>query len=123
MQANKVKAVKKAIIKSLEKGAYITAACKAAKISPVTFYEWLRKDKEFAKSVDIAQESRIGIVEDALFKRAEKGNMTAIIFFLCNRAGDRWKSLTKVEHTGNIGFDLMEKLKKLDEEIKKEKNK
>jgi len=41
-------------------------------------------------------------VEAVLYKKAMEGNMTAIIFWLCNRQGDRWKNLNKVDVSGTI---------------------
>ena len=41
-------------------------------------------------------------VEAVLYKKAMEGNMTAIIFWLCNRQSDRWKNLNKVDVSGTI---------------------
>ncbi len=88
---------KEAIIASLLNGATVKAACKAAKTNRDTYYAWLKDDKEFADAALKAKDSRIEIVEDALFNRASRGNVTAQIFFLCNRAPERWKNVQKIE--------------------------
>jgi len=71
---------KSAIVESLANGTTRTAACEAAEISRWTYYDWLKKDKEFAARVDAALASQISVAEDSLFKQVLKGNTTAIIF-------------------------------------------
>ena len=88
---------KKAIILSLQNGGTVVAACAAAGTSRGMFYEWYKSDDAFKDKVDKARKSRIHHVEDALFKKAVEGNMTAIIFFLCNRAPEDWKNVNNVE--------------------------
>lgn len=90
-------AKKEAILLSLKDGSTVSAACHACGISRNTFYSWLKEDSAFATKVDEAQKSRIQHVEDSLYKKAIEGNMTAIIFFLCNREPERWKNVNKVE--------------------------
>lgn len=91
------RAVKPVIISSLMDGTTVSGACAGAKISRETFYAWYREDPDFAKKVDEAKESRVQHVEDALYKNAIGGGLTAEIFFLCNRAPGRWKNVQKVE--------------------------
>lgn len=91
------KNVKPTIILSLNNGATVSSACDGAKISRSTFYQWYKTDPAFAKKVDQAQESRVQHVEDALYKNAITGSLTAQIFFLCNRAPEKWKNVQKVE--------------------------
>jgi len=93
----KVDKIKKALIESLKQGAFITTACDKVGISRDSFYDWYHKDKKFRDEVDKALTSRIKIVEDVLFKKALEGNVTAIIFFLCNRDPERWKNVQRVE--------------------------
>lgn len=90
----------KAILKSLHKGASINSACQAANISVVSFWKWRKKNKKLDLLVKSIYDSRIQIVEDALYKGALEGNTTAQIFFLKNRAVDRWRDKQDVEHTG-----------------------
>ncbi len=91
------KDVKPVIIESLKDGATVSAACGGAGINRNTFYKWYEQDPEFAKEVDAAQKSRVHHVEDSLYKKAMAGNLTAIIFYLCNRAPEKWKNVQKVE--------------------------
>ncbi len=43
-------------------------------------------------------------VEAALFEAAINGNITAAIFYLCNRAPERWRHIQKIamEHKGQL---------------------
>lgn len=97
MAKAKKKDVKPAIIVSLKNGATVAAACQGANIVRSTFYQWYKQDPAFGKKVDEAQESRVQHVEDALYKNAITGSLTAQIFFLCNRAPEKWKNVQKVE--------------------------
>lgn len=112
-------ACKRAILKSLRNGASVRKAVKAAGCSRTTFYEWRQKDKRFNKRVLQTYEARTEVVEDALFMSAtepdEKGktNVTAQIFWLCNRKPDSWKNVNKVEHSGPDGKPLEVVLKEL----------
>jgi len=82
---------KEAFLESLEGGVSISDACKAANISRNTIWEWRKKLKRFDNKVNSIIDSRTQSVEDALFSSAVKGNVAAQIFWLKNRAKDRWK--------------------------------
>lgn len=87
----------RAVLESLLKGASILKACSDAGTTTMTFWRWRQKYDVLDKTVGRIYESRIMIVEDALFKSAVNGKVLAQIFFLCNRAGDRWKNVNKVD--------------------------
>lgn len=89
------------ILKSIKKGSSINAACKAASLDVSTFWHWRRKDGRLDELVKSIYESRVAIVEDALYKSALDGNVTAQIFFLKNRAMDRWRDKQEQE----VSFD------------------
>ena len=93
--------VKPVLIVSLENGSTVAATCVGAGISRDTFYRWCKEDPKFGEKVEAAQESRVQHVEDALYKNAINGVLTAQIFFLCNRAPDKWKNVQKVEASFN----------------------
>jgi transposase-like protein len=95
---------KKAILESLSKGATIIAAAKAAGVNPATVHKWRHKDRRFAGAVAVLLDLRITTVEDSLYARACNGNVTACIFYLCNRSPDRWKNVHNVhsEITGEV---------------------
>lgn len=85
------KGVIEAILESLRNGAYIVNACNAAGIARGTLHKWRKENEILDKIIEEAKRGRIEIVEDALFKQAISGNITAQIFFLKNRAADKWK--------------------------------
>ena len=78
-------------LKNLEGGVSVLKASKAADIDYKTIWRWRKDSKEFNNEVTAILDSRIMIVEDALFLSAVKGNLGAQIFWLKNRAKDRWK--------------------------------
>ena len=55
-------------------------------------------------------------VETSLYSRAIAGNVTAQIFWLCNRRPDRWKHVNKVEHSGGVGISLQEAVLRMSDE-------
>jgi hypothetical protein len=69
-------------------------------------WRWLQDDDEFADAVADAIESRIAHVEDALYREAIGGNITAIIFFLCNRKAAGWKHVQHIQHSGGKPYEL-----------------
>lgn len=107
-----------AVAKSLQNGSSISAACEGAKMSRATLWYW-RKDEKVNALIQKLIDSQIQIVEDALFKRAigyryeeetkereisasdkkvvkvttkeVAPDVTAQIFFLTNRAPERWR--------------------------------
>lgn len=98
--------IKEVLIGSLKNGCTVFKACKGADICRDTFYRWYNTDDKFKEAVDIAKQSRISMVEDALFENAfEHNNTTAQIFFLCNRDPDRWQHLYKIQASGNLGIN------------------
>jgi len=76
----------------------ISATCEKLKISRDTYYKWLKKDKKFKKSIEEVKDLMINEAETQLLKNIKMGKETSLIFFLVNRAPDRWRSINKVEH-------------------------
>ena len=104
-------------LKSLEGGVSVLAASKAADIDYKTIWRWRKDDEEFNNKVMAILDSRTMIVEDALFLNAAKGNLGAQIFYLKNRAKERWKD--KIEEDINLNvhkglsFEEFEKIKEM----------
>lgn len=91
------------VIQSLENGASISVACKSAGISRMTFWRWKNEKPENSERYYSIIDSRTSVVEDALYNNAVKGNVTAQIFWLKNRATDRWKDFIQGEFkVGNV---------------------
>ena len=95
-----------AFLKSLEGAVSITDACKAASVSRHAIWEWRKKSKRFDKKVNSIIDSRTQSVEDALFATALKGNVAAQIFWLKNRAKDRWKDKFEYAIPGDINVKV-----------------
>jgi len=81
----------RAILESLKRGAGIKTACDAAGIDPSTFWKWRKKNKKLNEEVEAIINSRVQMVEDALWRKALEGDVTAMIFILTNRAPERWQ--------------------------------
>lgn len=86
----KVKTLRKIRI-AVEQGSGLWKACRAMNMSPTTLWRWRKKDRRIDNYIEAAVSGQIQAVEDALFKTALEGNTTAQIFYLTNRAGDKWK--------------------------------
>ena len=81
----------RAILKSLSNGSTRFVACQAAGINDGTLWRWERKDERLVVLIDNVMESRIKFVEDAVFKSALKGSVSAQQYFLNNRARKKWQ--------------------------------
>lgn len=120
----------KAVVKSINKGAGIVAASDAAHLSRKTLWMWRKNDPKLNELIQEALDNQVQIVEDALFRRAigyryeeetkerevgttEKktakivvkevaGDVTAQIFFLMNRAPERWADKRALINNINI---------------------
>lgn len=92
----------KAVLDSLAEGATFEAACKGASIDQATFWRWRKDDEKLEAEVQSILESRISVVEDALYQKAKEGHPVSMIFFLKNRAPKRWRDVWALEHSGGI---------------------
>jgi len=99
---------KEALLKSLESGVSITDACGAASVSRHAIWEWRKKSKRFDNKVNAIIDSRTQTVEDALYSSGVKGNVTAQIFWLKNRAKDRWSDVQEHRLSGVVVHKLIE---------------
>ena len=95
-----------AFLKSLEGAVSISDACKAANVSRNTIWEWRKKSKRFDNKVLSIIDSRTQSIEDALYSTAIKGNVAAQIFWLKNRAKDRWKDKFEYDIPGDINVKV-----------------
>ena len=103
---------KEALLRSLEGGVSITDACKAASVSRHAIWEWRKKSKRFDNKVNSIIDSRTQSMEDALYASGIKGNVAAQIFWLKNRAKDRWSDRTTHEIALELTFANLMKMKK-----------
>ncbi|MBA7702870.1 hypothetical protein ES703_111645 [subsurface metagenome] len=103
---------KRAFLESLKSGVTIKEASDAAGIDRTTVWLWRKKWKGFDNKIFSIIDSRTQTVEDALYGSALKGNVTAQIFWLKNRAKDRWSDRTTHEVTLELTFANLMKMKK-----------
>ncbi|MBT9141985.1 MAG: hypothetical protein DDT29_00378 [Dehalococcoidia bacterium] len=83
----------------------------ASGICESTFFSWMARGEkhhqglfvEFLESIKKAEAEAIASYEVELRKLANKGNPTAIIFYLQNRASEVWKDRRLLEHSGPTG--------------------
>ena len=102
---------KEAYIQSLKNGSTREAAAEAANTCTSTVWNWRQRDEEFAKAEQVALESRIEVVVDALYqnaagqeytdkegkKRRKSWNVIAQIFYAKNRGKGKWTDKHEVE--------------------------
>tara|TARA_R110000822_G_scaffold99846_2_gene225049 strand:+ start:802 stop:1158 length:357 start_codon:yes stop_codon:yes gene_type:complete len=80
---NKTEHLKKNVINALEKSlGIVTTACKSAGIGRTIFYEWLKKDEDFAAAVKDIENIALDFGESQLHKQIGDGSTSATIFFL-----------------------------------------
>ena len=85
-------------------GLYIKDIAAKMGVSVSTVYDWMNKNPEIAAAIKKGRDKSIDMVENALFKSAINGNVTAMIFYLKNRAPERYKD--RVDN--NINTDNMD---------------
>ncbi|WP_303840975.1 hypothetical protein [Selenomonas ruminantium] len=69
-----------------------------------TFYDWCNKYSDFADLLKEDKDYADTQVENALYKQALEGNVTAAIFWLKNRRRKDWKDKQDVEVSGEVGI-------------------
>lgn len=88
-------------------GLYIKDIAAKMGISVTTVYDWMNKNPKIAAAIKKGRDKSIDMVENALFKSAINGNVTAMIFYLKNRAPERYKD--RVDN--NINTNLIKDIK------------
>ena len=89
--------------------AVVTQACRMTGVGRRTYYDWLKKDDEFAEKIEDLKEIAIGFVESNLLQAVQSkspGAVTAQIFFLKCRAKHRGY-VEKVEIGGPDGKPMI----------------
>ena len=76
-------------------------------ISITTLYKWQSEHAEFADALKMGKEVTDFMVENALFRNAMNGNVTAQIFWLKNRKPSEWRDKPEV----NANLDIDEAIK------------
>lgn len=75
-------------------------------IGRTTFYKWKNEHVEFANALILSKEVADREIENALYKAAKKGNITAQIFWLKNRKPDEWRD----KREPDLSSDLLAKV-------------
>ena len=84
------------VLKAIAEGTTRTAAMEAVGLHRSALSHTMKRDPEFAALVEAAEMPVHEAVESALLKSALSGNVTAQIFYLCNRAKERWTHVNQV---------------------------
>jgi hypothetical protein len=97
---------KREILEALEKSlGIVTTACKQVGINRDTYYEWLKKDKEFKRKVKELQNVALDFAESHLHKQIAKGNPLSTMFYLkCKGKKRGYIEQQEVKVTGNMKF-------------------
>jgi hypothetical protein len=84
-------------------GATLASIAQACGVSIATVETWMQRHPEFLGAVKEARDIVDDSAESSMIKAVRAGNVTAQIFWLCNRRPDRWKHVQRIEHTGEDG--------------------
>lgn len=72
-------------------------------ISRATYYDWKNKYPDFSDALKRSKEVADYEVENALFKKAKMGDVTAQIFWLKNRRPEKWRDKADMTLTPSNG--------------------
>lgn len=75
-------------------------------ITTKTLYEWKVRYPKFSEAIKKGKEVVDYAVENALLKKALSGDVTAMIFWLCNRRKDKWRRNPEGTNDGITHEDL-----------------
>lgn len=95
------------ILARLKETSHIANTCVEFGIPRKTFYEWKRNIEWFGDAVDEIIESQVDFVENALYRNAIEGNVTAQIYYLNNKGRLRgYRSSHVHEHVNPDGSPM-----------------
>jgi len=104
------------ILDAIREGNSLAHACEEANISRHQVYRLRKKDPDFERQYNEALQSQNDIVEDALLESAKDGKVTAQMFWLTNRAPQRWKNKKEMKHNGDVNLTLKDIIEQCEEE-------
>lgn len=85
----------------------VTFACEKVGLSRQTFYRWCRDDPEFKERVDAINELQIDVAEASLLKKIQKGDTTAIIFYLKTKGKNRgYSERREISIPGGVDMNI-----------------
>lgn len=76
-----------------------------------SYYKWIKEDPKFKEAVEEGRQAGIATIVNKLYEKAENGDLSSIIFFLKNRAPERWRDGRdlNVQATANKTTSITEK--------------
>ena len=83
------------VLKLVSEGKTRSAAMESLGLARQTLTMAMKRDPEFAALVEAAEMPVHEAVESALLESALSGNVTSMIFYLCNRQPDRWQHVNR----------------------------
>jgi hypothetical protein len=101
------------LIEYAKLGAHVANTCAAVGVSRQTYYNWREKFPSFGENCDQILSRCIDNVEQALYKSALEGSVTAQTFYLKCKGG--WNE--KIAPNVNFNLDAKELSKKTDVDI------
>jgi hypothetical protein len=97
-------------LSSLARGMRRGEAAAAADINTATVNSYRKKDPAFGAAEVEAETQASEVIESALWELARGGHLTAIMFWLQNRAPSRWQDMRRVQktvtHEGTVTHEL-----------------
>lgn len=90
------------LLAALREKPVFAAACRKARISRFTFYDWRRSDPGFNARILAAREEGLDALEDALTTRGMKNDTTAAIFMLKSLRRETYGERLAVNHGGTV---------------------
>lgn len=94
MQKDKTKLQKESVLAAFAESGNVSKACRKAKMTRTTFYEWLQKDKKFKKDYDRVLKVAVGLMEDEAKRRALDGVLEPVFY-----KGEKVGSIRKYSDT------------------------
>jgi hypothetical protein len=93
------------VVNCLAEGHSVTAFAGRIGVARSTVFKWAAEIPEFSDALKVGQAKAVGFWEKILASvaREGKGNATAVIFALKNRAGEDWADKIHTEVTGKDG--------------------
>jgi len=91
------------LLAAIAEGLSIRGACHVARIGKTAFYEWVKDDPEMAQAVADATDDGTDFLEDVARMRAIDSSDTLLIFLLKARRPEKYRDVSRHEHTGADG--------------------
>lgn len=86
----------------------VSYACQKVGITRACYYKWKESDPGFKERADEIEEETIDNVESKLYEAIDKGDLTAIIFYLKTKGKKRgYVEKTEIDTTVNPFWELM----------------